>query len=143
MSRPRVVLDTNLLVSAALLEQSVPRQAFELAFRSGEVLSSSQTLAELKDVLSRRKFDRYISQETRLRFLANFLNLTRPVEITETITACRDPKDDKFLELAVSGGAVYLVTGDSDLLALHPFRGISILTPGDFLNRLSQLSPYE
>jgi len=134
MSKPRVVLDTNLLVSAALLEKSVPRQAFELALRSGEVLSSSQTLTELKEVLACKKFDRFVSQEMRLRFLANFLNLTRPIEITETITACRDPKDDKFLELAVSGSATYLVTGDADLLVLHPFRGISILTPSDFVN---------
>lgn len=72
-----------------------------------------------------------------MRFLANFLNLTTPIEITENIAACRDPKDDKFLELAVSGGATYLVTGDSDLLVLHPFRGISILTPTNFLDRLS------
>lgn len=131
------MLDTSLLVSAALFEGSVPRQAFELAFRRGEVLASSQTLTELKDVLARRKFDRYVSEEMRLRFLANFLNLTTPIEITENIAACRDPKDDKFLELAVSGGATYLVTGDSDLLVLHPFRGISILTPADFLDRLS------
>ena len=131
------MLDTNLLVSAALLERSIPRQAFDLAFRSGEVLSSSQTLTELKEVLTRRKFDRYVSQETRLRFLASFLNLTKPVEMTERITACRDPKDDKFLSLAVSGGAAYLVTGDTDLLVLHPFRGISIITPGDFIDTLA------
>lgn len=130
------MLDTSLLVSAALLEKSIPRQALELALGSGEVLSSSQTLTELKEVLARRKFDRYVSQEIRLRFLANFLNLTRPIEITETITACRDPKDDKFLELAVSGSAGYLVTGDADLLALHPFRGILVLAPSDFINTI-------
>jgi len=134
MNRPRVVLDTNLLISAALLERSVPRQALELAFRHGEVLSSSETLTELKEVFARRKFDRYVSQEMRLRFLANFLNLIRPIEITETITACRDPKDNKFLELAVSGNATHLVTGDTDLLLLHPFRGILVLTPSDFIN---------
>lgn len=134
MSKPQIVLDTNLLVSVALLEKSVPRQAFELALRSGEVLSSSQTLTELKEVLARKKFDRYVSQEMRLRFLANFLNLTTPIEIAETITACRDSKDDKFLELAVSESATYLVTGDADLLVLQPFRGISILTPSDFVN---------
>lgn len=134
MSKPQVVLDTNLLVSAALLEKSVPRQALELALRSGEVLSSSQTLTELKEVLARKKFDRYVTQEIRLRFLVNFLNLTRPIEITETITACRDPKDNKFLELAVSGNAAYLVTGDTDLLVLHPFSETSVLTPADFIN---------
>ena len=131
------MLDTNLLVSAALLEESIPRQALELALRSGEVLSSSQTLTELKEVLARTKFDRYVSQEIRLRFLANFLNLTRPIEITEAITVCRDPKDNKFLELAVSGSAAYLVTGDKDLLVLHPFRGISVLIPADFIDAMT------
>jgi predicted nucleic acid-binding protein len=56
------------------------------------------------------------------------------VEITETITDCRDAKDNKFLELAVSGKADCVVSGDSDLLVLNPFRGISILTPREFLS---------
>jgi predicted nucleic acid-binding protein len=55
------------------------------------------------------------------------------------VRACRDPKDDKFLELAVSGAACCVVTGDQDLLALHPFRSVSILTPAQFLEALSQL----
>ena len=55
------------------------------------------------------------------------------VEITEVVNACRDPKDDKFLELAVSGRATHIISGDDDLLALHPFRGIAILTPQDFV----------
>jgi uncharacterized protein len=55
------------------------------------------------------------------------------VDAVETITACRDPKDDKFLELAVSGHANYIVSGDSDLLALDPFRGVQIIPPHSFL----------
>jgi putative PIN family toxin of toxin-antitoxin system len=55
------------------------------------------------------------------------------VEVNTQVTVCRDPKDDKFLSLAVSGGATYIVTGDKDLLALDPFQGIRILTPSDFL----------
>lgn len=49
------------------------------------------------------------------------------------ITACRDPKDDKFLELAVSGRATHIISGDTDLLTLNPFRGIAILPPRAFL----------
>ena len=56
------------------------------------------------------------------------------VEITQTIRVCRDPKDDKFLELAVSGSATHIVSGDQDLLDLHPFRGISIVSPRRFLH---------
>jgi putative PIN family toxin of toxin-antitoxin system len=133
MSKPRFVLDTNLIVSAALLEGSVSRLAFESAFINGEVLISSEVQAELSEVLMRRKFDRYISEERRLRFLANFLSLTTVVQVTEQIHACRDPKDDKFLELAISGGASSIISGDNDLLILHPFRHISILTPAKFL----------
>jgi predicted nucleic acid-binding protein len=55
------------------------------------------------------------------------------VDVTERVAACRDPKDDKFLELAVSGRASCIVSGDKDLLALHPFRGIAILNPAAFL----------
>lgn len=133
MNRPRIVLDTSLLISAALREGSIPRQALELAFRRGEVLASSETLAELKDVLTREKFHRYLSEEKRLRFWTVFLQLATLVAITERISVCRDPKDDKFLSLAVSGAAKYLISGDADLLVLHPFRGISILQPTDFL----------
>ena len=54
-------------------------------------------------------------------------------EIPFNITACRDPKDDKFLTLAVAANADYIVTGDDDLLVLHPFRGIQIIKPAEFL----------
>ena len=57
------------------------------------------------------------------------------VEIAETFTDCRDAKDNKFLELAVSGKADCIVSGDADLLVLNPFRGIPILTPREFLTR--------
>jgi len=59
------------------------------------------------------------------------------VEIRERIRICRDPSDDKFLEAAVNGGADLLLTGDADLLALNPFRGTRIMTPGEYLGRSS------
>jgi putative PIN family toxin of toxin-antitoxin system len=133
MNKPRFVLDTNLIVSAALLGQSVPRQAFELALSRGELLLSDAMQVELSAVLKRNKFNRYVSLETRLRFLAGLLSLTTPVTVTEHINVCRDPKDNKVLELAVSGKADCIVTGDGDLLVLNPFRDIPILTPVDFL----------
>jgi putative PIN family toxin of toxin-antitoxin system len=57
------------------------------------------------------------------------------IEPIETISACRDSKDDKFLEVAINGSASCIVSGDEDLLLLNPFRGVPILTPRDFLNR--------
>lgn len=122
--RNRFVFDTNTIVSAALFSASIPRRALDKALLSGSVLVSEATTLELLTVLLRTKFDRYLLREKRELFLASLLQQTQFVEITETIVACRDAKDDKFLEVAVNGHAVSLVTGDTDLLVLHPFRDI-------------------
>jgi putative PIN family toxin of toxin-antitoxin system len=129
----RFVFDTNVVLSAALFEHSVPDQAFRRALGVGEVLLSLATLQELHDVLSRPKFERYVTLEEREEFLATLVNRASLVEIKETIEACRDPKDNKVLEVAVSGQATCIVSGDEDLRVLHPFRGIPILTPAEFL----------
>jgi putative PIN family toxin of toxin-antitoxin system len=121
------------LVSALLLPDSKPRQAFDLALQKGKVLLSFPALAELYEVLSRKSFRRYINEEDIRSFLAVLTRETEWVDVDAQITACRDPKDDKFLELAVSGDASHIVTGDADLLVLNPFRGISILPPHSFL----------
>jgi putative PIN family toxin of toxin-antitoxin system len=138
--KPRYVFDTNAVVSALLFEQSVPGQAFYAALDGGEVLVSPATFAELAEVLGRKKFDRYLTHEERELFLAMLLREATVVEIAEEVRACRDPKDDKFLELVVSGRASGLVTGDEDLLALHPFRGAPVLTPAQFLGSLEGVS---
>lgn len=135
----RVVLDTNVLVSALFFRTSLPRQAFEKAVAEAQVLISLATYAELSDVLSRPKFTRYLSEADRLQFLAKFINLAIPVEIKTTIQACRDPKDDKFLDIAINGQADLLVTGDKDLLVLQPFQGIQIITPYDYLTTFSSV----
>jgi len=129
----RCVFDTNVLVSALLLPDSKPRQALDLALQKGKVLLSFAALAELYQVLSRKQFRRYVDEEGVRRFLAALTREAQWVDVDVRIAACRDPKDDMFLELAVSGRATYIVTGDSDLLALNPFRGIPILSPYSFL----------
>jgi uncharacterized protein len=80
-----------------------------------------------------KKFDRYLSEEQREAFLIALVQSSTLVEVTKTITACRDPKDNMLLELAVSGKADVIVTGDTDLLVLHPFKKIAILQPEAFL----------
>jgi putative PIN family toxin of toxin-antitoxin system len=134
-ARPRFVLDTNAIISAALLKRSVSRRAFDKAVHEGELLVSAETLDELNQVLSRPAFAKYITAEERLEFLAVLLREAELVEVTIHVRRCRDPGDDKFLELAVSGQAACVVTGDQDLLVLHPFEGIPIVTPRDFLER--------
>jgi len=133
INKGRFVFDTNVLVRAVLISDSTAGQAFRKARQLGEILSSVPTAEELNDVLNRDKFNRYITSEDRERFLAAFLRVAIVVEISEAITACRDPKDDKFLELAVCGHATCIVTGDDDLLALNPFRRIPILSAEQFL----------
>ena len=135
-SSERFVLDTNVIVSAVLSPRSVPRQAFDLAFSIGTVVVSDSILIEVDDVLRRPKFERYVSEDERLQFLAKFVGDAMIIEVTEVVTDCRDSKDNKFLELAVSGGAKCIISGDADLLVLDPFRGISIVTPQIFVSKV-------
>lgn len=135
-NKPRFVFDTNTIVSAFLFDRSNPGLALYKALEQGELLLSIKVAEELAEVLRRSKFDRYVQRKTREEFLRAFIKETVFIEVTETIHACRDPKDDKFLELAVSGSAFFIITGDEDLLVLNPFRGISILTPRNFLSIL-------
>ena len=128
------VFDTNCLVSASILPNSSIRHAFDKAIRLGSIASSQKVFEEYTEVIFRKKFDKYfISDEERL-FIINLvvtkLSVFSPIEV---ITDCRDPKDNKFLELAVSANASCIITGDKDLLILHPFRGIPILNVVDFL----------
>lgn len=129
----RAVFDTNVLVSALLSEHSIPAQAFFAALRQGEVLVSAPLTNEINRILHLKKFERYFTGEQRETFLIALVQSTTLVEITETIHVCRDPKDNLLLELALSGKADAIVTGDSDLLVLHPFREIAILKPKPFL----------
>lgn len=134
----RFVFDTNVIVSAALLAGSIPRQAFDKALDEGRILISVPVLLELAEVLSRKKLNKYLLEEERMRFLAALLKEAELVEITDAVTDCRDIKDNKFLELAVSGKADCIVSGDEDMLVLNPFRGIPILKPKEFLSGSSR-----
>jgi uncharacterized protein len=130
----RIVFDTNTLVSALLFEPSVPAQAFFAAMDAGEILLSATLVNEVNEVLQRKKFEKYISAEQREEFLIALVQSGRLIEVTETIAVCRDPKDNHVLALAVDGGAQVIVTGDSDLLVLNPFKMIQIVTPREFLS---------
>jgi putative PIN family toxin of toxin-antitoxin system len=122
MNELRVVIDTTVVVSAVLLPQSVPRQAFDSAADEGRLLLSAATIAELDEVLRRPKFNKYVGQQQRLEFLAALIDRAEAIEIAQPVTGCRDPKDDKFLELAVNGRVSHIISGDADLLVLHAQR---------------------
>lgn len=132
-SRQRIVIDTNALISRLLLPSSIPGQAVRKAVDNSILLVSEATMNELADVLARPKFDRYISLEDRQQFLRMLGRVAEFVPITYPVRECRDPKDDKFLEVALNGKAGLIVTGDADLLALHPWRDIAILSSTNYL----------
>jgi len=133
MKIERVVIDTNVLISAALLDESVPARARNHAIRYGQLIATEQTFAELTGRLLLPKFDRYVSRARREALLERMQPIVEIVPVIQVVRACRDPRDDMFLEAAVNGRADVLVTGDRDLLALHPFAGIAIVTPADYL----------
>jgi uncharacterized protein len=133
----RVVVDTNVFVSAALKDRSPPAIAVRLVQQNNVLLKSTATEEQLFAVLARPYFAPLIAQAS-VDWLKALLATAEPVSITERIAACRDPTDDKFLELAVNGHADIVITGDADLLALNPFREIPIVSPLSFLQRSSR-----
>ena len=134
-ARKRVVIDTNVLVSRLLLPDSIPAQAVRKARREGRLLVSEATMYELADVLSRRKLDRYVSVENRKQFIRELRRLAELVPIIQIVRECRDPSDDKILEVALNGRADLIITGDKDLIAMNPWREIEILTAAEYLLR--------
>lgn len=135
-AKPRFAFDANTVISAALFAGSTPDQALRAAFSAGEVLQSFETFAELCDVLSRPKFDRYLTREERELLLTKFIDRATLIEVQTTVQACRDQSDDKYLALAVAGQAIAIVSGDADLLDMNAFQGIPIKSPAIFLAEL-------
>lgn len=130
----RVAVDTNIYVSRYLRPHSVPGRAVEKVWSGMTPLISIATWSELREVLHRPKFARFVRPHFLDVYLRRVFEISEKVSVPTPIHACRDPRDDKFLELAVHGRADLLITGDADLLALNPFRGIAILTPAAFLS---------
>lgn len=127
----RLVVDTNVFISAALKESSWPGMVVRWLDGFGGLLKTPVTEQEVFEALQRPRIaeDVVPLYATRLRRIFAAAEFVR---ITERVTGCRDPKDDKFLELAVNGRADLIVSGDADLLALDTFRGIPIITPAAF-----------
>jgi putative PIN family toxin of toxin-antitoxin system len=127
----RIVVDTNVFVSAAFKESSWPGFVVRWVERFGGLLKTTTTEQEIFEVIKRPR----IAQRTPPLFnerLQRIFTAAESVAIDEKITACRDPKDDKFLELAVNGKADIIVSGDEDLLVLNTFREIPIINSAAF-----------
>ncbi len=128
----RVVVDTNVFVSAALKDKSSPALALHVVAQRGTLLKSTETERQLFEVLARPQLAALIDPAA-VAWMRTVMAAAEAVVIAERIAACRDATDDKFLELAVNGKADVIVSGDADLLALNPFRGIPIVPPATFV----------
>ena len=138
MTANHYVIDTSILMSAAISGQSKPRQVLDHIASRGRLLFCEQTMFEITSRFYREKFDRWLTSNERKQFLEILVKATRWVSITGTLRACRDPNDDMFLETALLGQADAIITGDKDLLVLHPFKDIPILTAADFLEQFER-----
>ena len=128
-----IIFDASALVSAALKTDSVPERALLRAEEVDVFALSAAVDAEIAGVLGRPKFARTIPLARRERVLEILRGAAVWFEPAVHVTDCRDPKDDKYLELALAAGAETIVSSDDDLLVLHPWRGVRILRPADYL----------
>ena len=130
---PNVVFDASSIVGAALKTDSMPERALLLARSHDTVCLSSAVEGEIREVLQRPKFGRYISDISRQRILDIVGAGALMFHPTERVSDCRDVKDNKYLELGLAAAASIIVSSDEDLLVLDPWRGIRILRPADYV----------
>ena len=128
-----IIFDASALLSAALKADSVPERALLRAEEVDVFALSAAVDAEIAGVLGRPKFAFAIPLARRERVLEILRRAAVWFEPAVPVTDCRDPKDDKYLELALAAGAETIVSSDDDLLVLHPWRGVRILRPADYL----------
>lgn len=130
-----IVFDASAVISAALRESSVPGQALLHAEETDIFALSDPVDAEIEAVLNRPRFATAISEARRTRILEALRGNAAWFVPSEPVTDCRDDKDNKYLELALAAGADAIVSGDADLLVLHPWRGVRILRPAKYLDQ--------
>ncbi len=100
-------------------------------------MASTAMLDELRASFRKPRHIKYASVEARLSYADAFEAQALKVVVTASVVACRDPKDDKVLELAVTTAAPIIISGDKDLLTMNPFRDIEIMSPRQFLDEFS------
>ena len=127
----KCVVDTNVLISAALTK-GTPFRIVEHLIKNNALIFSKETISELSSRIIQPKFDKYVSAEDREAYVNNLILSADLVIIDNLIQGCRDRDDDKFLETAVKGDARFIISGDQDLLTMHQFEGIDIVTVQKF-----------
>lgn len=134
--KPPIVIDTNLLISAMISPNSIIHEVLKKALIEYTICTSQKTLDEFLEVATRDKFLRFFRNiEIRDEFIDFVIKSSKIIEPTYAVSDCRDPKDNMFLEVALTCQALYLVSGDKDLLSLNPYHDIQIITPAQFLEK--------
>lgn len=134
-----IVFDASAVVSAALREYGVPERALLHAEETDVFALSAAVEAEIVEILNRPRFALAVSAARRMRILGIVCDQAVRFTPLERVTDCRDKKDNKYLELALASGAERIVSGDADLLVLHPWRGIRILRPAEYVAEAGRL----
>ena len=129
--RVKCVVDTNVLISAALTKV-VPFRIVEHLIKNNALIFSKETISELSSRITQPKFDKYVSAEDYEAYVNNLILSADLVIIDNLIQGCRDRDDDKFLETAEKGDAQFIISGDQDLLTMHRFEGMDIVTVQEF-----------
>ena len=130
-----VVVDTNVLISAALLPQSSVARALELAVQNFVIAQNRATWAELTSRLEKPKFDRYFEAGQRLVYLTRLAQLVKMFDLVAKVAISRDADDDKFIALAIDSGAKIVISGDEDLKRIGSYEGVQVLSPSEFLTK--------
>ena len=132
----RFICDTNVLLSSLISKNSPPSLTIDFIKRNGFFVFSQSTFLELEEVLQRPKFDKFISKDLRLNFINEISRLAITYNVIEQVELCRDPKDNKFLDISIASNADFLITGDEDLLVLKKIENTIIITPRNFISLL-------
>ncbi|MFM6908176.1 MAG: putative toxin-antitoxin system toxin component, PIN family [Dolichospermum sp.] len=137
MNHKLIVIDTNILISAALSPDGTARKALDKVYQQFKIAQSEETYQELSTRIYKPKFDKYISNTEREDFLEVIKKYSQFIEIKSQINICRDADDNKFLDLAKDSNAEFLITGDQDLLSLKTLAEYQnqIITPREFLTK--------
>ena len=136
VERAVVVVDTNVLISAALVKNSTPALLLKRLLAEHRIVFSPATFAELETRLWRPKFDRYLTLEQRELLLHDLSAVADWVEPVDTPPFSRDANDDKFVHTALAAKAAWLISGDKDLLDLRRVQGVKLATPAQALRQL-------
>lgn len=131
--KSRVVIDTNLWISF-LLTRDFSKLDHLMSIDRIVLLISQELLEEIFEVAERPKFRKYFELFELTDLIVSLKQRAELVQVSFQINVCRDSKDNFLLSLAIDGAATHLLTGDKDLLVLHPFGELQILTIADFLS---------